>query len=70
MKEKITITIKDLDDIRGVLKSIELLFNKLIFYYSETNVNNLQTLILTTSVWFGQILKMLGYDENDFKELE
>ena len=65
MKEKINIIIEDLDDIISVLKSIELLFQKLIYYYGETNVENLHTLIVSCSVWFGKILQVLGYDDEN-----
>jgi hypothetical protein len=70
MKEKLIITIKDLDDLQGVLKSIELLFQKLITYYADKDTEKFITLILSVSVWFGQILTMLGYTEDDFKELQ
>jgi hypothetical protein len=67
MKEKIQITIENLDDMPSVLKSIELLFQKLIDYYNRVDVKNLNILILSMSVWFGKILRIMGYDENDFK---
>ena len=61
MKEKIQITIDNLDDIQNVLRSIGLLFQKLIYYYAETDLQKLYTLVLNVSVYFGQILNMLGY---------
>lgn len=70
MKEKIQITIENLDDINAVLRSIELLFQKLILYYGEHDLEKLTTLVISISVWFGKILLFLGYDENNFKELE
>jgi hypothetical protein len=70
MKEKISITIDNLDDVQSVLKSIELLFQKLIYYYGENDVKKLYTLILSVSAWFGKVLRMLGYTEDDFKELK
>ena len=69
MKEKIQITIENLDDLQGVLKSIELLFSKLIYYYAEKDPKNLNTLILSCSAWFGKVLRILGYTEDDFKEM-
>jgi len=69
MKEKIQITIENLDDLQGVLKSIELLFQKLIYYYAEHDLKSLNTLVLSCSVWFGKVLRMLGYTEDDFKEI-
>ena len=70
MKEKIQITIKDLDDMQNVLRSLELLFKKLILYYADKDVNKLTALVMSCSVYFGQILRKLGYSEDDFKELE
>jgi len=69
MKEKIQITIEDLDNIYGVLNSLELLFTKLIYYYAEKDLRNLNVLVLTCSVYFGQIFRMLGFDEDNLKEL-
>jgi hypothetical protein len=68
MKERITITIKDLDDIQNVLKSLELLFTKLIYYYEEKDMNKLITLVLSCSVWFGKILQILGINKDNLKE--
>jgi hypothetical protein len=69
MKEKIQITIDNLDDIQSVLRSIELLFQKLIYYYGDNDVKKLYTLVLSCSVWFGKVLRILGYTEEDFKEM-
>jgi len=70
MKEKISITIDNLDDMENVLKSLELLFSKLILYYGNKDVSNLNVLVLSISSYFGKILKMLGYTEDDFMGLE
>lgn len=67
MKEKISIIIEDLDNVYSVLMSLELLFQKLIYYYMEKDVNKLNIFALSISVYFGQILKMLGYSVDDFK---
>ena len=68
MKEKIQITLKNLDDIHNVLKNIELLFQKLMFYYADKDIEKLHTLIVSISVWFGNILRALGYDnESEIK---
>ena len=67
MKEKITITIENLDDIQSVSKSLTLLFQKLIYYYPEKDLHNLNILVLSCSVYFGKILQLLGYMEDDFK---
>jgi hypothetical protein len=69
-KEKVTITIENLDNIEDVLKSLELLFAKLIGYYSDKDLHNLNILVLSCSVYFGKILRMLGYNEEDFKEIK
>jgi len=70
MKEKISITIDNLDDMENVLKSLELLFSKLILYYGNKDVSNLNVLVLSISSYFGKILKMLGYTEDDFRGLD
>ena len=70
MKEKIQITIENLDDIQNVLKSLELLFQKLIIYYSDKDEEKVNILVLSCSVWFGKMMRILGYDENDFGELK
>jgi hypothetical protein len=70
MKEKITITIEDLDNMPSVLRSLELLFQKLIYYYSDKDVGELNILILSISSYFGQLLKWLGYNEDDFRSEE
>jgi hypothetical protein len=70
MKEKLIITLKDLDDIKGVLKSLELLFQKLIIYYGEKDAKKLNTLVMSCGVYFGKILRLMGYSEEDFEELE
>jgi len=67
MKEKIQITIDNLDDMENVLQSLELLFSKLILYYGNKDVSNLNILVLSISSYFGKILKMLGYTEDDFR---
>ena len=68
MKQKIQITIDNLDDMQSVLRSIELLFQKLIDYYAEHDLKKLITLVLSCSVWFGKVLQILGYSEDDFGE--
>jgi hypothetical protein len=68
MKEKIKITLEDLDDIKKVLKSVQLLFQLLIDYYVKTNIKNLKTLIYGCGVYFGKLLTVLGYDETNMEE--
>lgn len=67
-KEQINITIKDLDDLNGVLKSIELLFTKLILYYGDTDLKKLNMLLISCANWFGKLLRMSGYSEEDFED--
>ena len=67
-KERINITIEDLDNLPSVLRSLELLFQKLIYYYADRDLKTLNTLVISISVYFGKILRMLGYTEDDFKE--
>jgi len=69
MKDSINIIIEDLDNLPSVLKSIELLFSKLIMYYGEKDLHKLNTLVLSISVYFGKLLTLLGYDEEDLKGL-
>lgn len=66
-KEKITITIENLDDMHSVLRSLELLFQKIVLYYSDKDINKLVAFVVSCSVWFGKMLTILGYDEDDFK---
>jgi len=70
MKEKLSITIGNLDDMENVLKSLELLFSKLILYYGNKDLKNLNVLVLSISSYFGKILKMLGYTEDDFRGID
>jgi hypothetical protein len=67
MTEKVTITIHNLDDVREVLKSLELLFQKLVYYYAEKDLNNLRIVVLSCAVWFGMVCQKLGYDEGDIE---
>lgn len=70
MKEKVAIVIEDLDDIQKVLASLDLLFQKLIYYYLDKDLSKLKLLIVCVSFYFGELLRMIGYDEDDLKELE
>ena len=70
MNEKIQITINNLDDVQGVVGSIQLLFQKLIYYYAEKDLQKLNTLILSCVVYFGRMLRILGYGEGDLEEIE
>jgi hypothetical protein len=66
-KRKVSIIIEDLDNISSVAKSLELLFEKLIYYYAEKDVNKLTTLILSCSIYFGQLLTIIGYKPEDIE---
>ena len=68
MKEKLAIIIEDLDDIQKVLMSLDLLFQKLIYYYLDKDLNKLRLLVVCVSFYFGELLKMIGY--RDDEELE
>lgn len=67
MKEKISITIENLDDIKSVSNSLSLLFQKLICYYSEKDLHSLNILVLSCGIYFGKVLQLLGYDGDNFK---
>lgn len=67
-KERIQITIDNLDDVQSVLRSLELLFQKLIYYYAQRDIKSLNTLVISISVYFGKMLRYLGYNEEDFKD--
>lgn len=66
MKEKIQITINNLDNIEEVLDSLELLFRKLLLYYSERDLKKLKVLLFACAWWFGEVLRLLGYNEKEF----
>lgn len=68
MNEKIQITIQNLDDMKNVLTSLELLFSKLIYYYLNKDINKLSIFVLSCSVYFGRILQILGWNNKDFEE--
>jgi hypothetical protein len=65
MKNSISITIDNIDNIKDVLKSLELLFAKLIHYYAGKDNNNLEVLIVSVSIYFGKMLRLLGYNEDN-----
>lgn len=67
-KERITITIENLDDLKSVLGSIDLLFRKIIFYYSDKNFNNLVLFIISCAVWFGELMTKLGINADNYKD--
>jgi hypothetical protein len=69
-KERLTITIQDLDNIENVVGSIELLFSKLISYYADKDLKTLHILALSMGAYFGDLLRTLGYSGENFKEIE
>lgn len=69
-KERIAITIDNLDDLSSVLKSIELLFQKLVNYYQEKDYKKLCILGLSSYLWFKKVVEWIGYTEKDLQELE
>lgn len=68
MKRKLIITFTDLDDIQKVLSSLEKLFKEILLYYEETDTNKLEIMIMSISAYFGQLLRIGGYEEEDFKD--
>jgi len=70
MKEKraINITISNLDDFNSVLNALDNLFKSLLLYYVDKGEDkNIEILVLSASVYFGTLMRGLGYDENNFK---
>jgi len=72
MKEKraINITISNLDDLNSVLNALDNLFKSLLLYYVDKGEDkNIEILVLSASVYFGTLLKGLGYDENNLGDI-
>jgi hypothetical protein len=71
MKEKITITIDDLDNLKSVSIVLENLFKTILEYYidKDDELKSFEWFILSCSVYFGKLLTLMGYDEKDFKEI-
>jgi hypothetical protein len=67
MKEKIVVAIESLDDIKKVLKCLELLFNQLVCYYTRKDIKKLHILAISCGAFFGRLLRDLGYNGKDFK---
>lgn len=67
-KRKISITIDDLDDVKKVLIGLDNLFRSLLVYYIDNDLNKLSLLVFSCSVYFGKLLRLLGYREEDFGE--
>ena len=70
MKEQINIKIENLDDLSSVLKSIELLFQKLVTYYQDKDYKKLCILGLSSYLWFKKVVEWLGYTKKDLEDLE
>jgi hypothetical protein len=63
-KREITIKITDLNDVNKVLHALESLFKTLIDYYTEKEeLKSLSYFILACSIYFGNLLTILGFDE-------
>jgi hypothetical protein len=67
MKEKIVVVIESLDDMKKVLKCLELLFNQLVCYYTRKDIKKLHIFAISGGAWFGRMLRDLGYKGEDFK---
>jgi len=67
MKEKITITIEDLDDLKTVAIALENLFKIILEYYidKDDELLSFEWFILSCSIYFGKLLALMGYDEKD-----
>jgi len=66
-KRKINIQIEDLDDVNKVLIAIDNLLRTILEYYIDTDWHKLQIIVMSCSAYFGNILRQLGYKEEDFK---
>lgn len=67
-KKSITITITDLDDLDKVWVALDNLFRTIIIYYIDNDFDKLNRLVLSVSVYFGKMLKLLGYTGEDFED--
>jgi hypothetical protein len=72
LKKSVSIHISDLDDLNGVLTSLEKLIQTIIYHYIDKgdDLRSLTNFVLSVASYFGQILKWLGYDEDSFGEKE
>lgn len=70
MKKRINITIEDLDNLKNVSIALENLFKTILEYYIDKNdeLKSFEWFILSCSVYFGKLLTLMGYDNEDFKE--
>jgi hypothetical protein len=67
MKNKISITLTDIDDVNKVLESLDILFRQILEHYIDKgNMKAFSTFIVTVSVYCGRILRLMGYTEKDF----
>jgi hypothetical protein len=67
-KRKVSITIDDLDDTKIVFEAIDNLFRTLICHYIDTDFDKLNLFVVSMSVYFGKLLGLLGYREEEFEE--
>jgi hypothetical protein len=66
---RVSIVIEDLGDINKVLVALENLFKTLIDYYIEKeDLTLLASFVLACSSYFGHLLMILGYNEENTKE--
>jgi len=68
IKEQLIIKFEDLNDFEKTLTTLCLCCNKIIEYYAKQNDRRLDDFVLEMSAYFGYILQMLGFDEEDFKD--
>jgi len=66
-KRKVSITIDDLDDTKIVFEAIDNLFHTLICHYIDTDFDKLNLFVVSMSVYFGKLLGLLGYREEELK---
>ena len=69
LKKQISIILTDISDIKKVLAGLAYLFKKLILHYADDkDVHKLDIFIFSLAQYIGTIMKMMGYNENDFKD--
>ena len=67
-KKSISITISNIDDMQVVFKAFDNLFRKLLLYYAEKeDMESIELFVLSIAQYFGEIMKKIGYNEEDFK---
>ena len=65
-KRELSIHITDLNDLNKVLEALDNIFRTLILHYTDTNEKNAKVFIVSIAVYFGELMRLLGWNEKDF----